>query len=78
MVVAARDLSLIRIIKKGFPDRVECSLVPLDSVMPSIVPVSSEVMAALLFLAQESSEMVTAERLIEVLRQIKSPEVFYG
>lgn len=65
------------IVKRVLPGIVRCSLIPVDSVLPSMVVVSSEVMAALLFLATEP-EVITSERLVRILLEMKTPQAFSG
>ncbi|MFH1170796.1 MAG: hypothetical protein V1704_04525 [Candidatus Vogelbacteria bacterium] len=73
MVVA--ETRLFSILKRGLPDVVECSLVPPDSLLPSRVEVSSEVMAALLFLTIKSEEIVTSKRLVQILTEMETSRV---
>ena len=61
------------IVGRVLPDTVECSLIPFDSVLPSRVSVSSEVMAALLFLALDGpKKVITPEKLIMVFQEMKT------
>lgn len=76
-MLASRFFSIVG---RVLPDTVRCELVPVDSVLPSRVVISSEVMAALLYLATTApEESVTPIRLVEILREMELlPRVFHG